>query len=131
MPTAYAAVEYMPATAKQAAEEVDDPVFAIANLADHSPDQHEECNDERVPQAEREHQHGEDKASDGTERGVGMTHSIAQMAVPVPLMRPIASSKSTAAASCNSVASALESTGSLAGVALWSIVKRGVRAVLS
>ena len=39
MPTAYAAVEYMLATAKQAAEEVDDPVFAIANLADHSPDQ--------------------------------------------------------------------------------------------
>ena len=77
MPAADATVEYILAAAKQTAEEVDDPVFAVANLADHGADQHEECNDERVPQAEREHQHGKDKASDGTERGVGMTHSIA------------------------------------------------------
>ncbi len=77
MPDEEATVEYKIAAAKQTAEEVDDPVFAVANLADHSADQHEECDDERVPQAECEHQHGEDKASDGTERGVGMTHSIA------------------------------------------------------
>ena len=56
MPAADATVEYILAAAKQTAEEVDDPVLAVANLADHSADQHEECNDERVPQAEREHQ---------------------------------------------------------------------------
>ena len=68
MPAADATVEYILAAAKQTAEEVDDPVLAVANLADHSADQHEECNDERVPQAQREHQHGEDKAGDGAER---------------------------------------------------------------
>ena len=55
MPAADATVEYILAAAKQTAEEVDDPVLAVANLADHSADQHEECNDERIPQAEREY----------------------------------------------------------------------------
>ena len=100
MPAADATVEYILAAAKQTAEEVDDTVLAVANLANHGTDQYKESDDERVPQAQRKYQHGEDKACHGAERSVG-------------------------------VASALESTGSLAGVALWSIVRRGVRAVLS
>ena len=118
MPTAYAAVEYMLATAKQAAEEVDDPVFAIANLADHSPDQHEECDDQRVPQAEREHQHREHKTRDGTERGVGMANGIAPDSRPRALNETMASSKSSTTASRDSVPSTLGSTTSLAGAAL-------------
>ena len=61
MPTAHAAVEYILAAAKQTAEEVDDPVLAVADLANHGADQHKESDDERIPQAEREHQHGEHK----------------------------------------------------------------------
>ena len=61
MPTAHAAVEYILAAAKQTAEEVDDPVLAVADLANHGADQHKESDDERIPQAEREHQHGEQK----------------------------------------------------------------------
>ena len=64
MPAADATVEYILAAAKQTAEEVDDPVLSITNLANYGAYQHEECDDKRVPQAEREHQHGEDKASD-------------------------------------------------------------------
>ena len=48
MPAADATVEYILATAKQTTEEVDDPVLAVTNLANHCADQHEECNDERV-----------------------------------------------------------------------------------
>ncbi len=51
MPAADATVEYILAAAKQTAEEVDDTVLAVANLADHGADQHKECDDERVPQA--------------------------------------------------------------------------------
>ena len=71
MPTARAAVEYVLAATKQTAEEVDDPVFTIADLANHGADQHKECDDECIPQAQREHQHREHKTRDSTERGVG------------------------------------------------------------
>ena len=77
MPAADATVEYILAAAKQAPEEVDDAVFAITNLADHSTDQHKERDDERIPQTKCEHEHGKDKARDSTERGVGMAHGIA------------------------------------------------------
>ena len=43
MPTAHAAVEYMLAAAKQTAEEVDDPVLAVADLANHGADQHKKA----------------------------------------------------------------------------------------
>lgn len=82
MPTAHAAVEYMLAAAKQTAEEVDDPVLAVTDLANHGADQYKESDDERIPQAEREHQHGEHKTSDGSKRGVGMTDGIAPDGCP-------------------------------------------------
>ena len=77
MPAADATVEYVLAAAKQTAEEVDDTVLAVANLADHGADQHKECDDERVPQAQCKYQHGEDKACHGTERSVGVAHGVA------------------------------------------------------
>ena len=61
---------------KQAAEEVDDTVLAVENLADHGANQHKECDDERIPQTQRKYQHGEDKASHGAERSVGVGKSI-------------------------------------------------------
>ena len=47
MPAADATVEYVLAAAKQAPEEVNDTVLAVANLADHGADQHKECDDNR------------------------------------------------------------------------------------
>ena len=77
MPTADAAVEYKVAAAEKTTKEVDDTVLAVADLADHGTDQHKECDDERIPQAQREHQNGKNKARDSTKRGVGVAHGIA------------------------------------------------------